>query len=128
MEEDTVVRLPRPGGSVADDPLLVVLRDGARRMLMHAVEAEVEGFIAACAALVDEHGRRRIVRTGHAPQRELQTGIGPITVRRPKVRDRGPDRATRLRFTSAVLPAYLRRTKNVEELLPWLYLNGISTG
>jgi transposase-like protein len=97
-------------------------------MLMHAVEAEVEGFIAACATLVDEHGRRRVVRNGHAPERELQTGIGPITVRRPKVRDRGPDRSTRLRFTSAVLPAYLRRTKNVEELLPWLYLKGISTG
>jgi transposase-like protein len=68
------------------------------------------------------------VRNGHAPERELQTGIGPIPVRRPKIRDRGPDRSTRLRFTSAVLPAYLRRTKNVEELLPWLYLKGISTG
>jgi hypothetical protein len=128
VEEDIVVRLSRPGGSVADDPLLVVLREGARRMLMHAVEAEVEDFIAACAALVDDHGRRRVVRNGHAPERKLQTGIGPIPVRRPKVRDRGPDRATRLRFTSAVLPAYLRRTKNVEELLPWLYLKGISTG
>jgi putative transposase len=128
MEEDTVVRLPRPGGSVADDPLLAVLRDGARRMLTYAIEAEVEGFITACAGLVDEHGRRRVVRNGHAPERQLQTGIGPIAVRRPKVRDRGPDGSGRIRFTSAVLPAYLRRTKNVEELLPWLYLKGISTG
>jgi transposase-like protein len=97
-------------------------------MLTHAIEAEVEGFLAACADLVDEHGRRRVVRNGHGPERQLQTGIGPIAVRRPKVRDRGIDRSARIRFTSAVLPAYLRRTKNVEELLPWLYLKGISTG
>ena len=77
-------RLPRPGGSVADDPLLAVLRDGARRMLMQAIEAEVEGFLAAHAELVDEHGRRRVVRNGHAPEREIQTGIGPIAVRRPQ--------------------------------------------
>ena len=128
MEEDIVVRLPRPGGSVADDPLLAVLRDGARRMLTHAIEAEVEGFLAACADLVDEHGRRRVVRNGHGPERQLQTGIGPIAVRCQKVRDRGIDRSARIRFTSAVLPAYLRRTKNVEELLPWLYLKGMSTG
>src|SRR6478672_8165306 len=102
MDEDIVVRLPRPGGSLADDPLLAVLRDGARRMLTHAIEAEVDGFIAACAELVDEHGRRRVVRNGHAPERELQTGIGPIVVRRPKVRNRGADSSTRIRFTSAV--------------------------
>jgi transposase-like protein len=128
MEEDIVVRLRRPGGSVADDPLLVVLREGARRMLTCAIEAEVDGFVAACAVLVDEHGWRRVVRNGHGPERALQTGIGPIAVRRPKVRDRGDGSSARIRFTSAVLPAYLRRTKNVEELLPWLYLKGISTG
>jgi transposase-like protein len=128
MEDDSVVRLPRPGGCVADDPLLSMLREGARRMLTAAIEAEVEGFIVACTGLVDEHGRRRVVRNGHAPERQLQTGIGPIAVRRPKVRDRGCDRSERIRFTSAVLPAYLRRTKNIEELLPWLYLKGISTG
>jgi transposase-like protein len=128
MEEDSVVRLLRPGSSIADDPLLAVLRDGARRMLMQAIEAEVDGFLVACAELVDDQGRRRVVRNGHGPERQLQTGIGPIAVRRPKVRDRGADDAARIRFTSAVLPAYLRRTKNVEELLPWLYLKGISTG
>jgi putative transposase len=128
MEEDSVVRLPRPGASVADDPLLSMLRDGARRMLMAAIEAEVDGFVAAHSGLVDERGRRRVVRNGHAPERELQTGIGPIAVRRPKVRDRGDGSSARIRFTSAVLPAYLRRTKNIEELLPWLYLKGISTG
>jgi putative transposase len=129
MEEDSVVRLPRPGGSVADDALLSMLRDGARRMLTAAIEAEVDNFIAAHRGLVDDRGRRRVVRNGYAPERQLQTGIGPIAVRRPKVRDRGPDGlGRRIRFTSAVLPAYLRRTKNVEELLPWLYLKGISTG
>jgi putative transposase len=128
MEEDSVVRLLRPGSSISDDPLLAVLRDGARRMLRHAIEAEVEGFIAVCANLVNENGRRRVVRNGYAPERQLQTGIGPIAVRRPKVRDRGTEQTARIRFTSAVLPAYLRRTKNVEELLPWLYLKGISTG
>jgi putative transposase len=128
MQEDSVVRLPRPGVGIADDPLLTVLREGARRMLTQAIEAEVEGFIAGCAGLVDEQGRRRVVRNGHGPERTLQTGIGPIAVRRPKVRDRGASHSARIRFTSAVLPAYLRRTKNVEDLLPWLYLKGISTG
>jgi putative transposase len=78
---------------------------------------------------VDQQGRRRLVRNGHAPERRLQTGIGPLEVRRPKLRDRGrvADGGP-IRFTSAVLPAYLRRTKNIEELLPWLYLKGVSTG
>jgi putative transposase len=128
MEEDTVVGLPRPGGTVEDDPLLCVLRAGARQMLSHAIEAEVAAFLAAHAERVDDHGRRRLVRNGHAPTRTLQTGIGAIEVRRPRVRDRGAGDAPSIRFTSAVLPAYLRRAKNVEELLPWLYLKGMSTG
>jgi hypothetical protein len=119
MEEDTVVRLPRTGGSVEDDPLLEVLRSGARRMLQQAIEAEVEAFLAAHAELEDGRGRRRVVRNGHAPEREIQTGIGPIEVRRPKVRDRGDgEGGERIRFTSKVLPPFLRRTRNVEELLP----------
>jgi putative transposase len=68
------------------------------------------------------------VRNGHAPERQIQTGIGPVQVRRPKVRDRAAEGGQPIRFTSAVLPAYLRRTKNLEELLPWLYLKGVSTG
>jgi putative transposase len=129
MEEDTVVRLPRPGSSVADDPLLRVLRAGARRMLQQVIEAEVEAFLAAHVELEDAHGRRRVVRNGHAPEREIQTGIGPVAVRRPRVRDRGDGRGGEpIRFTSKVLPPFLRRTRNVEELLPWLYLKGISTG
>ena len=130
MEEDTVVRLPRPGAGVTDDPLLEVLRSGARRMLQQVIEAKVEAFLGAHAELEDGHGRRRIVRNGHAPEREIQTGIGPISVRRPKLRDRGGDGVggERIHFTSKVLPPFLRRTKNVEELLPWLYLKGVSTG
>jgi transposase-like protein len=98
-------------------------------MLMQAIEAEVEAFLAAHAGLADAQGRRRVVRNGHAPERRLQTGIGPVAVRRPKVRDRGAGEGGEpIRFSSAILPAYLRRTRNIEELLPWLYLKGMSTG
>jgi transposase-like protein len=111
-----------------DDPLLSALREGAQRMLISAVEAEVEAFLALHSGETDEAGRRRVVRNGHGPERSIQTGIGPIKVRRPKVRDRGASIYKPIRFTSSVLPAYLRRTKNIEELLPWLYLKGVSTG
>src|SRR3954468_20220331 len=105
MQEDSVVRLPRPGVSIADDPLLTVLREGAMRMLTQAIEAEVEAFLATHAGLVDQQGRRRLVRNGHAPERRIQTGIGPLEVRRPKLRDRGSVAdGGPIRFTSAVLP------------------------
>ena len=111
MNEDSVVALPRPGASVTDDPLLAVLREGARRMLMQAIEAEVESFLAAHAGLTDEQGRRRLVRNGHAPERQIQTGIGPLEVRRPKMRDRGGAAGGKpIRFTSAILPAYRKRS------------------
>ena len=87
-------------------------------MLMQAVQTEIDAFIEGHAHLVDDWGRRRIVRNGHAPERRVQTGIGPIEVQRPRVRDRGAAAAPPIRFTSAVLPAYLRRSKNVGELLP----------
>lgn len=95
---------------------------------MQAIEAEVETFLAAHVGLTDEQGRQRFVRHGHGPERQLQTGIGPLEVRRPKLRDRGRADAEPIRFTSAILPAYLSRTRNIEELLPWLYLKGVSTG
>src|SRR4051794_33838865 len=128
MEEGTVVTLPKPGATLADDPLLAVLREGARRMLRQAGEAEVGGVLAAPADLAGGPGRQRLVRTGHAPERHIQTGIGPLAVSRPRVRDRGGDGPGPVRFTSAVLPPYLRGARNVEELLPWLYLKGVSTG
>ena len=127
MYEDTVVSFSHPDRISTEDPLTEVLRSGARRLLAEAIEAEVSGFIAEHSDLVDEVGRRRVVRHGHLPERKIQTGIGAVSVRRPRVRDRQPE-AGRIHFTSAILPPYLRRAKSVEELLPWLYLKGISTG
>ena len=105
-----------------------VLRLGARRLLARAVEMEVTTFVEMHADLTDGAGRRRIVRHGYLPEREIQTGIGPVAVRCPRVRDRGGgEMGPRIRFTSSILPPYLRRAKSIEELLPWLYLKGIST-
>jgi putative transposase len=126
-EDSTVVRFPRP--DAIDDPLTAVLRSGARRLLVQAIEAEAEAFLAEMAdrRLVD--GRARVVRHGHGPERTIQTGIGPVEVRRPKVRDRAPaGSGDRVRFTSRILPRWARRTKSLEALLPVLYLRGISTG
>ena len=128
MYEDTVVSFLHPDRISIEDPLTEVLRAGARRLLAEAVEAEVSAFIAEHADLVDGSGHRRIVRHGYLPEREVQTGIGPIAVRRPRVRDRQPTEGGAIRFTSAILPPYLRRARSLEELLPWLYLKGISTG
>lgn len=128
MYEDTVVSFSHPDRVSIEDPLTQVLRSGARRLLAEAVEAEVEAFVAAHADLTDENGHRRVVRHGYQPEREVQTGIGAVAVRWPRVRDRHPDAGGRIRFTSSILPPYLRRAKSVEELLPWLYLKGISTG
>ena len=118
MYEDTVVSFSHPERISIEDPLTQVLRSGARRLLADAVEAEVEAFIAEHADLSDEAGRRRVVRHGYQPEREVQTGIGAVAVRRPRVRDRHPEAGGRIRFTSAILPPYLRRAKSVEELLP----------
>ena len=98
MDEDKVVALPRPGSSVSTDPLLTVLREGAVRMLTQVIEAEVEAFLANHAELRDEAGRRRVDRNGHAPERTVQTGIGPLPVRRPKVRDKGAGEGAPIRF------------------------------
>ena len=128
MEENTIVAFRSPT-DFQEDPLTEVLRVGARKLLAQAVEAEVAVFVEAHASLVDEDGHRRIVRNGHLPEREIQTGIGAVKVRQPRVRDRGAGKGSpAIRFTSAILPRYLRRTKSLEDLLPWLYLKGISTG
>ena len=124
MSEDRVVELRHPG-SFSEDPLTSVLSSGAQRLLAQAVEMEVTAFIAAHGDLEDDAGRRRVVRHGHHRERQVQTGIGPVAVRCPRVRDRG---GAGIRFISAILPPYLRRAKSIEELLPWLYLKGISTG
>ena len=124
MEENTVIAFRSPA-DFQEDPLTEVLQAGAHKLLAQAIEAEVASFLEAYAALVDDAGRRRVVRNGYRPERAIQTGIGPVSVRQPRVRARG-DGA--IRFTSAILPRYLRRTKSLEDLLPWLYLKGISTG
>jgi transposase-like protein len=120
-----------------DDPLTSVLREGARRLLAEAVEAEAEAFLAALQDQRLSDGRARLVRHGHGPERLVQTGIGPVPVRRPKLRDRGPgavdDREAvpegeRIRFSSAILPKWARRTRSLDALLPTLYLRGLSTG
>ena len=128
MKDDTVVALRQPE-SFSDDPLTEIIARRRRQLLGQAIEAEVAAHIEAHADLTDASGRRRIVRHGHMPEREVQTGIGAVTVKRPRVRDRDPQATGgRIRFTSSILPPYLRRAKSVEALLPWLYLKGISSG
>ena len=128
MNEDTVVAFRQPG-SFSDDPLTDILRAGARQLLGQAIEVEVEAHIAAHADLTDAKGRRRIVRHGYLPEREIQTVIGAVRVKAPRVRDRDPAKTGgRIGFTSSILPPYLRRSKSIEALLPWLYLKGISSG
>ncbi len=113
----------------ARNALDALLREGARKLLQAAIEEEVAADIDAHAVERDEQGHRLVVRNGRAPLRNIQTGIGPIPVSRPRVDDRRVDGdGNRLRFESNLLPPYLRRSKNMEELLPWLYLRGISTG
>lgn len=114
---------------LATQPVLEdIAREGARRMLQHAVEQEVAGYIDAHQQAVDAAGHRLVVRNGHKPPRTIKTGCGPIEVRQPRVDDRRVDEnGVRFRFTSQILPPYLRKTKAIEELIPWLYLKGIST-
>ena len=104
-----------------------ILRDGAREMLGKAIEDEVSAYLGARGHLVDETGRRLVVRNGHLPERSIQTPMGEIPVKQPRVRDRR-DAGEREGFQSSILPPYLRKTKSLEDLLPWLYLKGISTG
>ena len=113
----------------SQDVLTGILREGAQKLLADAIEAEVAAHIGAHEGLRDAEGHRLVVRNGHKDERELQTGVGPVKVCQPRVNDRRIDEnGERMRFTSSILPPYLRRTKSIEELIPWLYLKGISTG
>jgi putative transposase len=123
----------QPEGAVVfikeQSPLEQALRKGARQMLVQAIEAEVAEYVEAHRDEVDGNGRRLVVRNGYAQERTLVTGVGTLQVRAPRVKDRRVDEQGRkFRFHSQILPPYLRRTKSVEELIPWLYLKGISTG
>jgi len=105
-----------------------ILRDGARRALQAAIEREVEEYVERNSEHRDEHGHRLVVRNGHHPSRKIQSGNGPIEVRQPRVNDKRIDeQGNRFHFSSKILPPYLRKTKAIEELVPWLYLKGIST-
>ena len=102
-----------------------LLRQGSRELIARAVEAEFVAFLATYDAALDDEGRRHVVRNGYLPEREVQTSIGSVFVRVPRARDRS---GSGIVFHSNLLPPYLRRTKSVEDLIPWLYLKGISTG
>ena len=128
MSNDNVIKLIQPGAF--DDQLTEILRNGARALLAQAVQAEVAEFLGKHADLKTTDGRSRVVRHGHLPEREVMTGIGPVDVRQPRVRDRAAaaDDPGRIRFTPALLPPYARRSKSLEALIPILYLKGVSTG
>lgn len=109
-------------------PLDELVRQGARQMLQAALESEVRTFLDQHATKVDAQRRRLVVRNGALPSREILTGAGPLEISQPRVRDKSLEPSERVRFRSSILPAYLRKSKSIEELIPWLYLKGISTG
>lgn len=126
MRESTIDRFILPV-SGSQDVMTEILRAGAQKMLTDMIQQEVEDWLAQRAHLRDERGRRQVVRNGYLPQREITSGVGAVKVKQPRVRDRRPaDQAEP--FTSKILPPYLRKTKSIEELIPWLYLKGVSTG
>jgi putative transposase len=125
MQEATTTTVSFP--STSRDVLTEILRQGAQEMLTTAIEAEVAEWIDTHGHLQDARGHRQVVRNGYLPERRITTGVGPVKVRQPRVHDRRiGDEAEP--FSSKILPPYLRKTRSIEELLPWLYLKGISTG
>jgi putative transposase len=128
MSRNTTV-IPFCQPEAIDDPLTELAREGARRILGQALIAEADAFVVMWKELKLPDGRDRVVRHGHGPRRVIQTGIGPVEVRRAKVRDRGEVGVEeKIRFTSSILPKWARRTTSLDALLPILYLRGISTG
>ena len=123
----TVVSLRQP--DTIDDPLTAVLRSGARRLLAQAIEAEADAFLVTMKGVQLPGGRDRLVRHGHGPERQVQTGIGPVVVQRVRLRDRrAGETGERIGFTSAILPRWARRTPSLDALLPILYLRGADQG
>lgn len=119
MTDNTVVSLHSP-----QDPLTELLRNGAKALIAQAVEAELQEMLAKHEELMVD-GKKAIVRNGFLPERTLQTGIGDVEIKIPKVRDRSGEG---VKFNSNLIPPYLKKTKDITELIPWLYLKGISTG
>jgi putative transposase len=126
VSDSNVIKLAQPGAFT--DSLTEILRNGARALLTQAVEAEVAEFLAKHADLKTVTGQQRVVRHGHLPQREIMTGIGPVAVRQPRVRDREAAEGERVRYSPSIVPPYARRSKSLEVLIPVLYLKGISSG
>jgi transposase-like protein len=124
MSQSTL-RVLSPPEIEETDPLHALLRAGARELIAQAVEAELASFLEGVAGQRLEDGRQAVVRNGYLPERRVQTGIGEVAVRVPRVRDRSGGGA---RFNSSLLPPYLKRARSIEELIPWLYLKGVSTG
>jgi transposase-like protein len=123
MNKSTVIALEDRAESL--DPLTELLRVGARQLIEQAVETELQELLAAHAGRLLADGRAGVVRNGYLPEREIQTGLGPITVRIPKVRVKTGEPVT---FRSALVPPYVRKTRSLEAALPWLYLKGVSSG
>jgi putative transposase len=126
VSDSNVIKLAQLGAFT--DSLTEILRSGARALLTQAVEAEVAEFLAKHADLKTETGRQRVVRHGHLPEREIMTGIGPVAIRQPRVRDREAAEGERIWYSPWIVPPYARRSKSLEVLIPVLYLKGISTG
>lgn len=124
MHEGNVVAFRNPEGGIGD-PLTELLRSGAQRLIQQAVEGELSEYLGRQAGGGDVDGRAAVVRNGYLPEREVLTGIGPVKVKVPKVRDRAGQGAV---FHSALVPPYVRKAKALEAALPWLYLKGISSG
>ena len=126
MTQDNLVEFKTPETSERfSDALSDLVRQGARQIIAQAVEAELSEFLSQYQCLRDESGRQGVVRNGYLPARTITTGVGEVDVQVPKVRDRT---GSGIKFNSLLLPPYLKRSRSVEEVLPWLYLKGISTG
>lgn len=122
MSDSNVKELKQPGS--ISDPLTQLIREGAKELIAKAVEAELQELLDQFNdQKVD--GKQRVVRNGFLPEREVQTGVGPVEVKVPKVRDKA---GQGVKFNSTLIPPYLKKTKSIEEFLPWLYLKGVSTG
>jgi len=120
MDEDNVVELLPQAGIC--DPLTALLRKGARQLIEQAVEAEVRVLLGQYHDQRTEDGKAAVVRNGYLPERHVQTGLGPVSVRIPKVRSRT---GTPVTFRSALVPPYVRKSRSLEAALPWLYLKGV---
>lgn len=126
MNQNNVIEFKKPG-TEPRDLLTDLLRDGAKKLIQEAVEAELESFLVNFREKRLPNGHQAIVRNGHLPEREIQTGVGSVPVRVPKVRDKRTS-SSKVKFNSKLVPPYIRKTMSVENLLPWLYLKGISSG